>query len=147
MLPHAYAVQVLAHAHNAMRMRPLSKQPSFVNALFLEIRMSRVVSVQGPLAIFGISRIGTVMADIGSLFHAAWRHVHPCRLAASRSRRACRRVEVDNEREDVEGEDEGDHPLENGGLVVHAHEVTNHESDGEDELDDDEDELDPEGYT
>ncbi len=53
--------------------------------------------------------------------------------------------EVDVEREDVKGEDEGDDPLEHGGGVGGLCEVAGCEGDGEDHLDDDKDELDPEG--
>ena len=54
--------------------------------------------------------------------------------------------EVDVEGEDVEGEDEGDGPLEHGGGVGGLLEVAGGEGDGEDDLDDDEGELDVEGY-
>ena len=53
--------------------------------------------------------------------------------------------EVDDKGEDVEGEDEGDDPLEDGGDVVVARPVGGDEADGQEELDDDEDELYPEG--
>ena len=55
------------------------------------------------------------------------------------------RVEVDGEGEDVEGEDEGDGPLDGGAGVVVLGPGGCHEGDGEEELDDNEDELDPEG--
>lgn len=56
------------------------------------------------------------------------------------------RVQVDEEREDVEGENEGDDPLEDGGLVVELLEIGRDEGDREEQLDDDEDQLNPEGY-
>lgn len=59
--------------------------------------------------------------------------------------RVDRGPEVDNKREHVEGEDEGDDPLEYGGEVVVARDVHDAEDDDEGELEDDEDELDPEG--
>ena len=55
------------------------------------------------------------------------------------------RVEVDDEREDVEREDEGDQPLEDNGGVGVAGEVAGYEGDGEQDLNDDEDELEVEG--
>ncbi len=53
--------------------------------------------------------------------------------------------EVDEEREDVKGEDEGDRPLEAGGDVFSFFEVGDAEDDGEDDFDEDKDEFDPEG--
>ena len=53
--------------------------------------------------------------------------------------------EVDDEGEDVECEDEGDDPLEDGGDVFVVAPVGGDEDDGEDEFDDDEGELDVEG--
>ena len=55
------------------------------------------------------------------------------------------RVQVDDKREDVGGEDEGDDPLEDGGGVVVACGHAGGEGDGEHDLDDDEGKLDPEG--
>lgn len=54
------------------------------------------------------------------------------------------RVEVNEEGEDVEGEDEGDQPLEDGGGVPVAGPVAADESDGQDDFQDDEREFDPE---
>jgi hypothetical protein len=54
--------------------------------------------------------------------------------------------QVDVEGEYVEGEDEGDDPLENRGGVGGLLEVAGAEGDGQNYLDDDEDELDVEGY-
>lgn len=54
-------------------------------------------------------------------------------------------VQVDDVREDVEGEDEGDDPLDVGGHVLAVAEGEDAEGDGEGDLDDDEGELDPEG--
>lgn len=55
------------------------------------------------------------------------------------------REEVDVEREHVEGEDEGDGPLEDRGGVGGLLEVAGREGDGEDHFDYDEGELDVEG--
>lgn len=55
------------------------------------------------------------------------------------------RPEVDDEGEDVEAEDEGDDPFQDGGLVEVAAVPRHAEADGEPELDDDEGELHPEG--
>ena len=54
------------------------------------------------------------------------------------------RQEVEEEGEDVEGEDEGNDPLEDGGDVLLGGEHGGGEDDGEDDLDEDEDEFDPE---
>ena len=53
--------------------------------------------------------------------------------------------QVDDEGEDVKGEDEGDDPLEVGGDVLVAGEGQGGKGDGQDDLDEDEGELDPEG--
>lgn len=53
--------------------------------------------------------------------------------------------EVDEEREDVEGEDERDGPLENSGDVVGFLEGADGKGDSETEFEEDEGELDPEG--
>lgn len=55
------------------------------------------------------------------------------------------RVQVDEEGEDVHGEDEGDEPLEDGGRVEVVREVAGDEGDGEDDFDDNEGELNEEG--
>lgn len=55
------------------------------------------------------------------------------------------RVEVDDEGDGVEGEDEGDDPLEDGGRVSLLLAAEDAEGDDEGELDDDESELYPEG--
>lgn len=55
------------------------------------------------------------------------------------------RVEVDDEGDGVEGEDEGDDPLEDGGRISLLLAAEDAEGDDEGELDDDEDELYPEG--
>lgn len=55
--------------------------------------------------------------------------------------RVHRGPQVDDEGEDVEGEDGGDDPLEDGGLVVHLLAGADGEGDAEGELDDDEEEL------
>lgn len=53
--------------------------------------------------------------------------------------------EIDEESENVEGEDEGDEPLEHGGDVLLDGEGREGEDDGEDDFDDDEGEFGPEG--
>jgi hypothetical protein len=53
--------------------------------------------------------------------------------------------EVDEEGEDVAGEDEGDGPLQHGGGVVAVLEVGGAEGDGEGDFEEDEGELDAEG--
>jgi hypothetical protein len=53
--------------------------------------------------------------------------------------------QVDEEGKDVEGEDEGDEPLEDGGSVAVAGRVADAETDGHSDFDQDEGELDPEG--
>jgi hypothetical protein len=53
--------------------------------------------------------------------------------------------EVDPEGDCVEGEDDGDDPLEDGGGVVVVGEVAAGKGYGEDDLDEDKGELDPEG--
>lgn len=53
--------------------------------------------------------------------------------------------EVDEEGEDVKGEDEGDDPLKDGGDVAVVGEGGGGEDDGEGELDEDKGELDPKG--
>ena len=55
------------------------------------------------------------------------------------------RYEIDDEGEDVEGEDESDGPFEHCGCVVGTFEVGYSEADGEGDFDQDEGELDPEG--
>lgn len=55
------------------------------------------------------------------------------------------RPQVEDEGEDVEGEDEGDDPFEDGGDVVLLLPGAGGEGDGEAELGEDEEELDPEG--
>lgn len=55
------------------------------------------------------------------------------------------RDEIDEEGEDVEGEDEGYDPFEDGGDVVDGFEIGGDEDDGEDDFNQDEEELDPEG--
>ena len=57
----------------------------------------------------------------------------------------CRGQQVDEEGEDVKGEDEGDDPLEDGGDVLVYAERGGGEDDGEGGLDEDEGELEPEG--
>lgn len=53
--------------------------------------------------------------------------------------------QVDEERKDVEGEDERNHPFQNSSNVIHLSEVGNSESDGKGQFDKDKCELDPEG--
>lgn len=53
--------------------------------------------------------------------------------------------QIDEESEDVEGEDEGDDPFENGGHVLFSVKGGDCEDDCKDDLDDDEHELEPEG--
>lgn len=53
--------------------------------------------------------------------------------------------QVEEEGHDVEGEDEGDDPLQHGGHVGASRVVGDGEGDGQRELDEDEDQLDPEG--
>lgn len=55
------------------------------------------------------------------------------------------RQQIDEEGEDVKGEDEGDDPLEDGRDVLFAVKGGGGEDDGEDDLDDDEGQLQPEG--
>src|SRR3569833_491280 len=55
------------------------------------------------------------------------------------------RIEINVEREDVEGEDEADGPLQRGARVVVGREGAGHEDYGEGDRQEDEDELDPEG--
>jgi len=52
--------------------------------------------------------------------------------------------EVNEEREDVEGEDEGNGPFEDGGCIVRMSEVGCCKSNGQSYFDQDECELDPE---
>lgn len=52
--------------------------------------------------------------------------------------------QVNDKGKNVEGEDEGNDPFENGGHVCVVAPVGRHEDDGEDELDDDKCDLDPE---
>lgn len=56
-----------------------------------------------------------------------------------------RRQEIHKESEDVESEDEGDDPFEDGPYVLLAVEGGGGEDDGEDDLHNDEEELEPEG--
>lgn len=77
---------------------------------------------------------------VGHLFHF--------RLESPPLRRVVRATDagqqVEQEGEDVEGEDEGDDPLEHGGDVPVAGPARAREADGQDDLDDDEGQLDPE---
>lgn len=114
--------------------------------------MAVVVAVvrQGALALLGVA-LGREDAGVGGvvgLLHAAG-GVGAAGAGAAEGVAVVAgghgRVEVDEEGEDVEGEDEGDGPLENRGRVVVAQEVGRDEGDGQDELDEDEGQLDPEG--
>lgn len=96
---------------------------------------TETVCRQRPLAVLGISRM--------LLGHDGWvrgvvRLLHAVRLVGAVAR-GHGRVQVDEEGEDVKGENEGDDPLEDGGLVVALLEVGGDEGDGEEQLDDDED--------
>lgn len=55
------------------------------------------------------------------------------------------RKQIDDEREDVEGEDEGNDPFEDGGDVAVRGEGGRHEDNGKCDLDQDEGQFDPEG--
>lgn len=80
------------------------------------------------------------------LLHLAGRGgvVHAGRLVAHAALGLDGGPQVDEEGEDVEGEDEGDHPLEDGGHVVVLAEVVDGEGDGQRQFDQDKGELDPE---
>lgn len=80
------------------------------------------------------------------LLHLAGRGgvVHAGRLVAHAALGFDGGPQVDEEGEDVEGEDEGDDPLEDGGHVVVLAEVVDGEGDGQRQLDQDKGELDPE---
>lgn len=69
------------------------------------------------------------------------------RLAEARGLRLCADggQKIDNKGEDVECEDEGDDPFENGGDVFVVAPVGGDEDDGEDKFDEDECELYPKG--
>lgn len=86
-----------------------------------------ISTCQRPLAILCISwmRKDAGMGCIVGLFHLA-RAVHREAVGA----RGHRWVQVDAEREDVEGEYEGDDPLQDSRLVVVLFKVGGNESDG-----------------
>lgn len=109
----------------------------------------RSALVQGALAVLGVpgidGRLGGVGVVVAGLLDLGRGRVHARRLEGAAVGGVARGPQVDDEGEDVEGEDEGDGPLEDGGVVEVVVQVAHAEADGEAELDDDEDELDPEG--
>lgn len=103
----------------------------------------RNAAVQRTSAVLRMTRVGTNVGRVVVLFHLTRRGVHPSRFESNTAARLDCRVQIYVEREDVEGENECYHPLQDGCYVVHLFKVRDNEGNGEAQFNKNKYKLDP----